>query len=548
MWCGKKVQFLRPEEDEERPGEEDDDDDDQTGFFNIFALHQNRDYGRGAKNCVQEHMIPDWMDLVVWGHEHECLIDFSESVVGTFRITQPGSSVATSLVAGEAVRKRIGIIDLKGKQFRMHTIPLTQVRPFVTCDISLKENKARLDPEDPKIDDKINEILEKEVKVAIKNARDRARELVEDAIAAGNDAGGDDSPLQNRVGTPGEVLIRIRVEHSGFSTINNQRFGARFVGEVANPNDILLFHRRKDVKPATTKLTEKQRKTFLKTPVDPENVERLNMEDLVLEFFGGTKGPERALKVLDEKKLTESLGEFVDKSANSTIDETTDLIIKQAQKAMLTKLSNQDATVKGSEIRNYFEEELAKKVEAVEANRARTDSTDEVPDVSMNKDTSFDDDTPAVKKRKTAKATSKSSQSQRSRVDESHDLSSDDDVAAATTTTTSRKTGKAASQARPKRNTSAKKTYTIDSDDEDNDLDADADDSDEDISKKRSRTTAAAKKKTSPPILHARKKPATTSKRGRSRPNDDSDDESFPGGPESYDHEHWGSTNTKSQL
>ena len=56
------------------------------------------------------------MDLVVWGHEHECLIEFFESVVGTFRITQPGSSVATSLVAGEAARKKVGVLDILGKQ------------------------------------------------------------------------------------------------------------------------------------------------------------------------------------------------------------------------------------------------------------------------------------------------------------------------------------------------------------------------------------------------------------------------------------------------
>jgi len=57
MWEQKKVRFLRPEMDDE--------DADDT-FFNIFTLHQNRDLGRGSKNCVQESMIPEWMDIVVW--------------------------------------------------------------------------------------------------------------------------------------------------------------------------------------------------------------------------------------------------------------------------------------------------------------------------------------------------------------------------------------------------------------------------------------------------------------------------------------------------
>lgn len=33
---------------------------------------------------------------------------------------------------------------------------------------------------------------------------------------------------------PDQVLVRLKVEHSGFTTLNNQRFGSRFVGEVVS--------------------------------------------------------------------------------------------------------------------------------------------------------------------------------------------------------------------------------------------------------------------------------------------------------------------------
>ncbi len=36
-------------------------------------------------------------------------------------------------------------------------------------------------------------------------------------------------------------LIRLRVDYTGFSTINTQRFGQTYVGKVANPHDMLLF-------------------------------------------------------------------------------------------------------------------------------------------------------------------------------------------------------------------------------------------------------------------------------------------------------------------
>lgn len=39
------------------------------------------------------------------------------------------------------------------------------------------------------------------------------------------------------------VQVRVRVDYSGFSTIHTQRFGQTFVGRVANPNDIILWHK-----------------------------------------------------------------------------------------------------------------------------------------------------------------------------------------------------------------------------------------------------------------------------------------------------------------
>ena len=37
------------------------------------------------------------------------------------------------------------------------------------------------------------------------------------------------------------LQVRVRVDYTGFSTINTQRFGQGFVGRVANPQDIILW-------------------------------------------------------------------------------------------------------------------------------------------------------------------------------------------------------------------------------------------------------------------------------------------------------------------
>lgn len=50
MWNQKRVKFVRLSQEQGR-----------DEFFNIFVIHQNRDYGRGKKNCIHESMIPEWI-------------------------------------------------------------------------------------------------------------------------------------------------------------------------------------------------------------------------------------------------------------------------------------------------------------------------------------------------------------------------------------------------------------------------------------------------------------------------------------------------------
>lgn len=42
-------------------------------WLNLFVLHQNRvQHTAAGKSCVQEPHLPNFLDLVIWGHEHEC--------------------------------------------------------------------------------------------------------------------------------------------------------------------------------------------------------------------------------------------------------------------------------------------------------------------------------------------------------------------------------------------------------------------------------------------------------------------------------------------
>lgn len=59
----------------------------------------------GPQEYVPEGMFDDSVDLVVWGHEHDCRIIPEVVADKNYRIVQPGSSVATSLADGEAIEK-----------------------------------------------------------------------------------------------------------------------------------------------------------------------------------------------------------------------------------------------------------------------------------------------------------------------------------------------------------------------------------------------------------------------------------------------------------
>lgn len=101
------------------------------------------------------------------------------------------------------------------------------------------------------------------------------------------------------------------MDRRGFQTLNNQRFGARFVGDVANPGDILLFHQRRRVaedgdraKPANAQRSRPGGSNPLAVPVAPDSGDDLKIEDLVAEQLLNS---DRKLRLLKESELKDAL-------------------------------------------------------------------------------------------------------------------------------------------------------------------------------------------------------------------------------------------------
>ncbi|KAF0298648.1 Double-strand break repair protein MRE11 [Amphibalanus amphitrite] len=68
--------MLRPKEDTE-------------SWFNLFVLHQNRTK-HGPKSYIPVEFLDDFLDLVIWGHEHENRLEPEWQEIRKLHISQPG--------------------------------------------------------------------------------------------------------------------------------------------------------------------------------------------------------------------------------------------------------------------------------------------------------------------------------------------------------------------------------------------------------------------------------------------------------------------------
>nr|CAG8460676.1 736_t:CDS:10 [Entrophospora candida] len=215
-------------------------------------------------NYIPESCIPNFFDLVFWGHEHECLIDPLHNSARGFHITQPGSSIATS-------------------QFRMEKFRLKTIRPMVIDTIVLSE---------------ISELLSNDYNNNLINYLNRK---VDQMIEKANEEW---YKLNEHNTNPPLPLIRLKVQYSEEHKIcNNSEFSQYFQSRVANPEDILLYQRKR---PNT-----KNQDNNPNYSIDYENdtIEQLSnkkVTDLIDEMLD-------SLQILPKNGLNQALSSFINK-------------------------------------------------------------------------------------------------------------------------------------------------------------------------------------------------------------------------------------------
>ena len=280
-----KVKFFQPSVQKEN-------------WFNLLSVHQNR-YKHTGTDYLPQNFLPDFMNLVIWGHEHECLIDPQQDHETGFHVIQPGSTVATSLIAGEAAHKQVAVLSITGKQFTSRAIPLKTVRPFIARDIILQDEPAMkkvAKRENNRTD--ITRFLENVV-----------REMIDEAKASWIATQETDEGLSSTQQEMPRPLVRLRVEYTApeggrFDCENPQRFSRRFESEVANTNDVIQFHRKKTAVRKTQSGVEVPEEEILsRLTIDSVKVEKLVREYLTAQ----------SLTILPQNSFGDAVSQFVDK-------------------------------------------------------------------------------------------------------------------------------------------------------------------------------------------------------------------------------------------
>ncbi|XP_016964652.1 double-strand break repair protein MRE11 [Drosophila biarmipes] len=278
-----KVKFNCPETVAE--GEAENESKEDEDWFHLLVVHQNR-AERGPKNYLPEDLLPSFLHLVIWGHEHDCRIEPEENAKKRFYVSQPGSSVPTSLSEGEAKKKHVGLLEIYKGKFKLKALPLQTVRPFVYESVVLPDLAEELGLNEGDASNKV-----------FKFARDRVEAMLEKAATQHTG-----HPRQ-----PTLPLIRLRLLYTDESCMFNAiRFGQMFSTRVANVQDVVQFSKLiKRTKAETVNLDKEALRRALEA-------DATRVEELVDRYFEEAKS-NKPLRLFHSKALAEMTFRLVER-------------------------------------------------------------------------------------------------------------------------------------------------------------------------------------------------------------------------------------------
>ncbi|XBW37505.1 hypothetical protein QEN19_003086 [Hanseniaspora menglaensis] len=291
--------------------------------LNLLLLHQNRSSNIN-KNYLNENLLPDFLDLLVWGHEHECIPDLAYNSLKNFNILQPGSTVQTSFHESELKTKSAFLLDFKDNTYTIYPIPLKSVRPMKVRSLSLKESNVPKDLEQITkiVVDTVEEMLHDVEKDIIKQELNLERRINAGKFDKANflikpselTFFGELSKSSKKKLLP---LIRLKIDYTGYEDISFRSINNRFMGKVANPATVLKLSKTYARKQKNVNDQSKFNAIDQKFEGNLKN-SKLSTNDQLVAIIRDTFKNDQKLIALDENSLLE----FFSKNLSNSISES----------------------------------------------------------------------------------------------------------------------------------------------------------------------------------------------------------------------------------
>lgn len=276
-------------------------------WFNIMVLHQNR-IAHSQKNYIHDNFLPSFLDLVVWGHEHESIPTPTKSEAKGFHIVQPGSTIPVALTEAEAKPKHACMLEVHHNLFRVTPIPLKTQRVFLFEELEIPHQVSNVSDTD--------------------TVESRIYMRVEQMLAKASDESVAIAPEKGKTNTL--PIIRLRVNGMPKIGIHPQRLGQRFVGRVANPEDMVYF--------AKQKVERKKKSSDGAASTDSfAQADTTDLDSLVKMFMGDS-----TMKILQQPELEDAVKSFVEKDNRAAI---TDFVLQSLHEVQ-NKLRSDVASLK----------------------------------------------------------------------------------------------------------------------------------------------------------------------------------------------------------
>lgn len=316
----RQVQFLKPLNPPPVSG---------ARWFNILLFHQNRGIRAGggpggavgsqAKAGIPESMLRGYgFDLVIWGNEHEQLM-VPQGSEG-FDIIQPGSTIMTSLSAGESNPKQYGILEVRGPQYRVTPHPLRSIRPVVRRQVELWRDQPHA-----RSTAAVEEYLRSIADEMLGEAEEMIARIPDEVLNFHPD-----------IKFP---LMRLSVDYSSpdggpqYPQPNAIRFGQQFMDVVVNAADVL-----KPMKPKVTRQAVSNPNGLVAggANVVPENTTRhLQVTDIRSKIASVFNANARdACCLLSEPEVASSIYLFADKDDRDAINATVERLWQESNKSI----------------------------------------------------------------------------------------------------------------------------------------------------------------------------------------------------------------------